>query len=95
MAYRINYDSGGKHRIPIRRYFTAATVKTGLIILVLVAAALTIKFYGLNWVKEVLLPGDPKVTETALHNMTEGLQNGESILEAVTTFCQEIVNSAQ
>ena len=95
MAYRIDYISGGKHRRPIRRYFTAATVKTGLLVLVLVAAALAVKFYGLNWVKEVLLPGDPQVTEAALHNMTEGLQSGESILEAVTTFCQEIVDGAR
>ena len=95
MAYRIDYGSGATHRRPIRRYFTAATVKTGLIILFLIAAALTVKFYGLNWVKEVLLPGDPKTTETALHNMTEGLQSGESILEAVTAFCQEIVDSAR
>jgi hypothetical protein len=45
-------------------------------------------------VQEVLLPGDPAVTAAALENMTEGLRSGESLLDAVTAFCREIIANA-
>ena len=44
---------------------------------------------------KLLLPGDPDVSAAALENMVEAIQNGETISDAVTAFCQEIMANAQ
>lgn len=94
MAYRIDYGSSGKRYRKIRRLPPSA-YKTLFVIAALVIVALSIKIFGLSWIRQILLPGDPDVTAAALENMTDGLKNGESILEAVTTFCREIIANAQ
>ena len=48
-----------------------------------------------NWVQEFLLPGDPAVTAAALENMVDNIKDGNSIAEAVTAFCREIVENAE
>lgn len=95
MAYRIDYSADGKRYRKIRRPLPPSAYKTIFMVAALIIGAVMIKIYGLNWVREILLPGDPDVTAAALENMTEGLKNGDSLLEAVTAFCREIVANAQ
>ena len=95
MPYRIDYLSGGTRRRPLHTKLPRTAVKTAIIILALIAGALTVKIIGLPWVQEVLLPGDPAVTAAALENMTDGLRSGDSLVEAVTAFCREIIDNAQ
>lgn len=95
MAYRIDYGSGSNQRKPLRKNIPAPVIKTALFVLALVAGAMAMKVVGLSWVRDVLLPGDPEITATALQNMTDNLRSGESLLDAVTTFCREIIANAQ
>lgn len=95
MAYRIDYGTAGTHRKPLRHKLSAPAFKATIFVLILVASAVTVKLVGLTWVRDVLLPGDPAVTAAALDNMTDGLRNGESLLDAVTAFCREIIENAQ
>lgn len=95
MAYRIDYGSEGVQRKTLRRKLSMPVMKAAFFVLALVAGAVTIKVVGLTWVRDVLLPGDPEVTATALENMTDGLRSGESLLDAVTAFCREIIANAQ
>jgi hypothetical protein len=37
----------------------------------------------------------PKLPEAALENMADAVQNGESLSEAITAFCQEVIGDAQ
>ncbi|MBQ7340855.1 MAG: hypothetical protein IJW41_01635 [Oscillospiraceae bacterium] len=46
---------------------------------------------GWKW----LLPGDPDKTQAALATLTEDIRAGESLGQAITAFCQEIVDNAQ
>ena len=94
MPYRIDYGSAGNQRKPLRAKLSSPAIKTSLVILAFVTGAVVIKIFGLTWVQEILLPGDPEVTAAALHNMTDGLRNGDSLLDAVTAFCREIVVNA-
>lgn len=94
MPYRIDYGSAGNQRKPLRSKLSMPVIKTSLVIFAFVAGAVLIKLFGLTWVQEILLPGDPDVTAAALNNMTDGLRNGDSLLDAVTTFCREIVANA-
>lgn len=95
MAYRIEYGSAGNQRKPLHPKPPMPGIKATLFILVLVTGAIAIKVVGLTWVRDILLPGDPEITATALQNMTDGLRSGESLLDAVTTFCREIIANAQ
>ena len=95
MPYRIDYSAGCSRKKPLRPGLPKPTIKAALIVLVPLAGALTVKIVGLSWVQEVLLPGDPAVTAAALENMTDGLRSGDSLLDAVTAFCREIIANAQ
>ena len=95
MAYRIDYSSGSLQRKTVHRKPLVPTIKTILFILALIVGAVTVKVVGFTWVRDVLLPGNPAVTATALQNMTDNLRSGDSLLDAITTFCQEIVAHAQ
>ncbi len=92
MSYEIEYDmqdlpkTVGKPR--------KASPWAILAVVLCLLLALGIKTLSLPWVQEVLLPGDPAVTAAALENMAQNLKNGDSLLEAVTAFCQEIVRNA-
>lgn len=44
-----------------------------------------------NW----LLPGDAAVTGAALNTMVEEIRAGESVSDAVTAFCREIIENAK
>jgi len=39
--------------------------------------------------------GRQLLPEAALENMVEAVQDGESISDAITAFCREIIDSAQ
>jgi hypothetical protein len=94
MSYRIEYGSGGELRKPCKKKGLWARVAVVICVLSLVAGAMTIKNTGLSWVKTVLLPGDPAVTAAALENMAESIREGESLVDAVTAFCREIIENA-
>lgn len=95
MAYRIDYGSAGSQRKTLQKNIPTPVIKTALLVLALVAGAIVMKVVGLTWIRDVLLPGDPEITAAALQNMTDHLRNGESLLDAVTTFCKEIIANAQ
>lgn len=42
--------------------------------------------------RDLLLPGDPEVTATALERLVETVSEGESIQTALTEFCREIID---
>lgn len=94
MGYRIEYGSQDELRKPLKNKHRYSAIAAAVCILALVAGAMAIKHTGLTWVKEVLLPGDPAVTATALENMVDHIKDGDSIAEAVTAFCREIVENA-
>lgn len=91
MGYRIAYENIGKFPQPQRKKRTG--IFTAVVVILFVLCAITIKTVGLQWVQEVLLPGDPDVTAAALENMVADLRSGEGIVEAVKTFCEDIMRN--
>lgn len=90
MGYRIAYENIGKRRDKKKRNWPSVIAVT--CVGMLLTGAITIKSVGLKWVQEVLIPGDPAVTAAALEEMVAELRQGTSLTEAVTSFCQEIIN---
>ena len=91
MGYRIAYENIGKKRDKEKRSWPS--IITVLCVGLLLTGAITIKSVGLKWVQEVLVPGDPEVTAAALESMVADLRQGTSLADAVTAFCQEIVDN--
>lgn len=59
------------------------------------ALAVCLRFMGLGELfSRMLLPGDPEVTAAAFQSMVTALWDGESVGEAFTVFCGEIIENA-
>lgn len=93
MGYRIDYGGPAGTLRPKKRDWRA--VSAVLLVALCVAGAVTVKAVGLKWVREVLLPGDPEITAAALETMAEDLREGESLRDALTAFCREIMYHGQ
>lgn len=91
MAYNIRYVSFGEEKKQPKEAQWRKRIGAGLLIVVLLIGAMTVKHRGLPWVTEYLLPGDPAVTAAALEEMVMDLRDGESLHDAVTAFCREIM----
>ena len=46
-------------------------------------------------VQTFLIPGDPEITKAAVMQFTQNIQQGDNFKEAITTFCREIIESAE
>ena len=93
MGYKIQYNCVGRKLESKKK--SKAGIFAGLLVLLLVIAAVTVKSVGLQWVREVLLPGDPAVTAAALEGFVLDIKEGDTLVDAITAFCQEIVNGAK
>lgn len=92
MGYRIAYESFGEERkCPAYRRRKSA-IAAGLLIILLVLGSVSVKHTGLRWVQDYLLPGDPAVTAAALENFAQDLKEGESVKDAITAFCRQIMD---
>lgn len=93
MGYRILYDNE-KMRIEKENRKTFH-VKVTSVLLVCLLVIGSLKLIGWDKLKHYLLPGDPEVTESAFICMVENIRSGESVKDAITTFCVEIIEHAK
>lgn len=91
MGYKITYGPAREKRKaqPVR--IRPVHIWLGIMIL---AVFVRLIGYG-DDIMKLILPGDPAVTAAALENITQELTAGESISDAFSEFCQEIVDHAQ
>lgn len=90
MGYRITYSNG----IIEKKLFRDRRInwKRIPVIFATLAVAVTLAVpSGRLWLRNILLPGDEDVTAAALESLVEDLYSGESVGEAVQTFCREIL----
>ncbi len=89
MGYKLSYDS-----VKLPKTAGKTDKKAWFYVALVVACffgAVAVKAYGLRFVQEILLPGDPEVTEAALEGMIARLKTGTSLSQAFEAFCREIV----
>ena len=91
MSYKIAYTSFGEEKKQPKDVGGRNRIAAFLLVTALVIGAMTVKNRGLPWIKAYLLPGDPAVTAAALEGMVTDLREGDSLYNAVTAFCREIV----
>ena len=89
MSYQIQYESEKNKQYPMER--KSALPKRYLVGAIIVA--LVVSVISVPSVRELLIPGDPEVTGAAFSQMIDNLQEGDSVGEAVTAFCREIIQN--
>ncbi len=91
MSYQIQYKTVGRKKYA--KYKPTVRLTRLRAVLLVVATALLFLSFHITRVRYLFLPGDPVVTEQAIGNMVDALRSGESVGDAVTTFCQEILKN--
>lgn len=90
MGYRIVYD-GREGKYEVRRCNQDRIfVLIGLLFLLIIALWQD----GASYIRDALIPGDNRVTMSALRNLTEELRQGTDLQDAVVTFCGEVIHGS-
>ena len=90
MGYRITYENGTIRKKTVRKLrihwkrWSVVTAGVALILAFVLPG-------GRLAIRDLLLPGDEAVTAAALEGMIEDIQDGDSVGEALETFCREIL----
>ena len=94
MGYKISY--GGRRRMRYCRTVASSSRKWWLAAGCgcLLVGAIWLG-WNMEWVRDLLLPGDPVVTAHALQGLVNCLREGEPIVEAITAFCIEVMENAR
>lgn len=93
MGYRIEYGQMIT-KVKIKENVRKTSVEW---LLKVVATGCVLLFLAFLWGKENIrdyfIPGDPDITEQAAKCFLEDVRNGESIKDAFTNFCLEIIEN--
>lgn len=95
MGYRIEYDMGiGKFEVRENRKDKFPVLVAGAFVLFLL---LTWSLWpeGAEVLRDILIPGDNAVTVQAMKDMSHNLKNGVALSDAVTAFCQDVIQGAE
>lgn len=85
MGYTIQYEPEKNRKYPL---LSQKRVRAGM---PLIAAVSLVALLGIGIRTGWLIPGDPQVTADAFTQMVDSLQAGESVKDAVTVFCTEVL----
>ena len=93
LGYSIKYEDRmireflpekSKQRLPV-----------GLITMVALCLVLLFTILGnMNTIKNQLMPGNAKVTQSALEDMVQSITEGEQVKDAFAAFCVDIIDNA-
>lgn len=92
MAYRIDYGPAQPEEKSCTLRLQVLTASFLLLFVLLVKQAWP---EGTAKLQEIFLPGDAHSTQTAFQELISDLQNGEGLGDAVTAFCEEIIDHAE
>lgn len=88
MGYLIRYDPENDHKyiaVGQRKFKPVLAWICVFVILLGIVAAFS------EPIRKALIPGNPEVTSVAFECLVTDIQEGESIGDSVTTFCQRII----
>ena len=94
MGYRIEYGQGIIKKRTVISHSAKKQIKKFVPILLSTVLIVTMLWGKGESVRSFLIPGNDAVTVAALREMVCGLRNGESLTDAVTAFCREIIENA-
>lgn len=93
LGYSIQYGQN-THRIPIDEN-TGKNKMTAVWWTLIVACFLTFAFLKhKGHLNDIIFPGDTEITKAALAGFVENISSGDSVKDAVVSFCREIIEHA-
>ena len=95
MGYTIQYGPAGNAETAWyakRRKKSGAVLVVCVLVIVFAVLALSGNF---EQIKNYLIPGDPEVTKAAFAQFTEDIRQGDTVGDAITAFCREIIEGAE
>ena len=95
MAYRIEYSEGILQKSDVMQRKSGRSMTSVIAIVVAIVGVVAIYCIGRNRLYDVLIPGDPAVTEAAAIKFVEEIQQGTTIIDAFGVFCREVINGAK
>ncbi len=94
MGYRIQYGQT-LQKVEIRETGHRSKRRVLPIVLILGCLACVGLFMSQpDFLRDIILPGNAEVTETALINLAEDVRSGETVKDAIAAFCREIITNA-
>lgn len=94
MGYKIEYSPEHKKKYP-----TDSMLRRGRKYGIIIAVAGLLLCVSVSKLRsgfvQMLIPGDDDVTKASFAIMMEKLQEGSPLIDAVTAFCQEILNDGK
>ena len=90
MSYRITY---GKRIIKDHILINERKHRKSAYVIILTLLLLSAVYFK-DKIYKFILPGNPQVTEKALHELVTDIQEGEPVGDAVTAFCRLIIDNA-
>ena len=94
MGYRVYYSPEDNNKYPTRNKQGNTPYLRYLGVILTVILVLTVPQLR-SHLRQWLIPGDETVTSEAFTQMVESIGEGQSVGEAVTAFCQEILDNGK
>lgn len=91
MGYKIEYSPHENQRYPVKNRPSKKKHMGVALLAAIILCSLLPKVR--SSVVSLLIPGDDTITKSAFQLMVERLRDGDPINDAVTAFCQEILNN--
>ena len=89
MSYTIKYSPEEVKRYPLVK--KQRNYKIWIVLCLTFVAILCMRIYG---IPDFLIPGDPDITKAAADVMLELIKEGETLGDAFTVFCEEVIHGA-
>lgn len=91
MGYKIVYGPENKEKDAPKVTLLRLQTLSAAFLLFFVLCVRTSWPAGTEKLQEILLPGKPSQAGTAFETLVENLQHGDDLTDAVTVFCQDIL----
>ena len=93
MGYRIDYGPVKRVR-GLEKRTSGLAALTGLFFLLFVITVCCFWPEGVAELRQILLPGDPAVTTSAMEELADSLRTGEMIFDSLRAFCARVLEGA-
>ena len=93
MSYQIIYGPQKRPLKSTRKNLKRSSMIAGILLIVFLVTLRVTGYGSVIW--QSILPGDPEITANAFQNMTDALKCGNGLPQAITTFCETVIEGAK
>lgn len=94
MGYKIRYDfsRNGAVKTLLNK---KPLLLIGTIAVTVVVFVFLFSFNAIDSIRDFLTPGNDRITQAAFSEFADNIRAGDSFKEAITTFCEKIIDDAK